>query len=96
MIQNKKKIKFNLILQDEKVDNKKILIDLKNNKAKIINKIDNNLVPYQYFKVNSYVFNKCLNQEIRFKEIIVTKRFRHTKVPNKYNLNVNEIYTNYL
>jgi hypothetical protein len=93
---NKKKIKFNLILQDEKIDNNKILINLKNNKAKIINKIDNSLAPYQYFKINSYVFNKWLNQEIRFEEIIGTRRFRLTRVPNKYNLNVNEICTNYL
>jgi hypothetical protein len=93
---NKKKIKFNLILQDEKIDNNKILINLKNNKAKIINKIDNSLAPYQYFKINSYVFNKWLNQEIRFEEIIGTRRFRLTRVPNKYNLNINEIYTNYL
>jgi len=69
---------------------------LKNNKAKKINKIDNKLMPYKHFKINSYIFNKLSNQEIRSDEIIGTRRFRLTRVPNKYNLNINEIYTNYL
>ena len=69
---------------------------MKNNKAKKINKIGNNLMPYKHFKINSYIFNKWSNQEIRSDDIIGTRRFRLTRVPNKYNLNINEIYTNYL
>lgn len=96
MIKNKKKIKFNLTLQDEKISKNKILSNLKNNKKIIFNKTVNNLVTYKNFKTNSCISNKTLNKEIRSKEIVVTRRFRPTKVPNKYNLNINKFYTNYL
>jgi hypothetical protein len=75
--------------------NGKILINLYNDEVYIYK---NELLPdnCHYFKLETNEFNKWLKGKLTFEEVLGTRRFRYIRKPNTYNVNIMQIYTNYL
>ena len=92
---NPNKLDHNIVLSSKTEQNKKIIINLKNDivEYKKILKIPENS---HYFIVEDNEFNLWLNNKITFEEVLGTRRFRYNRNPNIYRVEINQIYTNFL
>ena len=92
---NPNKLDHNLVVSSKSKQNKKIIINLKNDKVSYL--IDNKL-PFNshHFILEDNEFNLWVNNEISFEEVLGTRRFRYERYPNVYQVKINQIYTNYL
>ena len=95
IIKNPNKINHNIVLSSKSEQNKKIIINLKNDSVsyKIMKQIPINS---HYFIVEDNEFNLWLNNNITFEEVLGTRRFRYNRNPNIYRVEINQIYTNFL
>ena len=92
---NPNKLDHNLVISSKSKQNKKIIINLKNDKVSYL--IDNKL-PFNshYFILEDNEFNLWVKNKISFEEVLGTRRFRYERYPNVYQVKINQIYTNYL
>ena len=92
---NKNKINHKILISNESQKNNKICINIINNKVSIYRK---KLLPLNshYFIVQDNEFNQWLKNKLTFEEVLGTRRFRYERNPNKYDVKVNSIYTNFL
>jgi L-ascorbate metabolism protein UlaG (beta-lactamase superfamily) len=92
---NPNKLDHNFVISSKSKQNKKIIINLKNDKVSYL--IDNKL-PFNshYFILEDNEFNLWVNNKMTFEEVLGTRRFRYERYPNIYQVKVNQIYTNYL
>jgi L-ascorbate metabolism protein UlaG (beta-lactamase superfamily) len=72
-----------------------ILINLQSGKAITTEKIDYE-IPYHLFKLDDLAYKAYLSQSFSFNEIVASSRFRLTRIPNLYNLDVLKIVNNIL
>ena len=95
IIKNPNKINHNIVVSSKSEQNKKIIINLKNDSVsyKIMKQIPINS---HYFIVEDNEFNLWLNNNITFEEVLGTRRFRYNRNPNIYRVEINQIYTNFL
>tara|TARA_B100000959_G_C14876413_1_gene580623 strand:- start:547 stop:1206 length:660 start_codon:yes stop_codon:yes gene_type:complete len=92
---NHNKLDHKIIISSNKYKNKKILINLLDDKVSIYEKKE---IPSQchYFTVEINEFNDWLKGTITFEEVLGTRRFKYFRKPNIYRVEINQIYTNYL
>ena len=92
---NKSKINHKILISNESQNDNKICINLCNNKVTISKK---KTLPFNshYFIVQDNEFNQWVRNKITFEEVLGTRRFRYERYPNKYDVKVNSIYTNFL
>ena len=88
-------INHKILISNESQKNNKICINIINNKVSIYRK---KLLPLNshYFIVQDNEFNQWLKNKLTFEEVLGTRRFRYERNPNKYDVKVNSIYTNFL
>jgi hypothetical protein len=72
-----------------------ILINLQSGKVNSTEKIDYE-IPYHLFKLDDLAYKAYLSQSFSFNEIVASSRFRLTRIPNSYNLDVLKIVNNIL
>ena len=92
---NKNKLNHKILISNISQKNNKICINVKNNNVSIYIK---KKLPFNchYFMVQDNEFNQWINKRLTFEEVLGTRRFTYERYPNKYNVKINSIYTNYL
>ena len=92
---NKNKLNHKILISNISQKDNKICIDVKNDNVSIYTK---NKLPYNchYFMVQDNEFNQWIKKKLTFEEVLGTRRFTYERYPNKYNVKINSIYTNYL
>ncbi len=95
MSKNRYKINHKILLSNESQKNIKVCVDMINNKVSIYKK---NILPFNshYFIIQDNEFNQWVRNKITFEEVLGTRRFRYERYPNKYDVKVNSVYTNFL
>tara|TARA_Y100000591_G_scaffold46512_1_gene34942 strand:+ start:2093 stop:2653 length:561 start_codon:yes stop_codon:yes gene_type:complete len=92
---NKNKLNHKILISNISQKNNKICIDVKNNNVSVYIKEE---LPFNchYFMVQDNEFDQWINERLTFEEVLGTRRFTYERYPNKYNVEINSIYTNYL
>ena len=92
---NKNRLNHKILVSNESQKNIKICVNIFNNNVTIYK---NSTLPFNshYFIVQDNEFNQWIKNKITFEEVLGTRRFRYERNPNKYDVKVNSIYTNFL
>ena len=92
---NKSKLDHKILISNESQKKDKICINIKNNNVSLYNKAK---LPFNshYFILQDNEFNQWISKKITFEEVLGTRRFTYERYPNKYDVKVNSIYTNFL
>ena len=92
---NRNKINHKIIIEAERSNNSKILINLFDDQVSIYK---NDVLPdnCHYFKIETNEFNQWLKGKLTFEEVLGSRRFRYIRKPNVYSVEIMQIYTNYL
>ena len=72
-----------------------VAIDLDSRAVSKVSEIDRN-VPYHCFKLSDLAYKAYFSQQFSFNEIVASSRFRLSRIPNNYDLDVLRIVNNVL
>lgn len=95
ILKNRFKLDHKILISNESQKMNKICINIKNDSVSLYNEIELPLNSH-YFILQDNEFNQWIKKKITFEEVLGTRRFTYERYPNKYDVKVNSIYTNFL